>query len=273
MSESDTTSPANESKPTDGVAVVTGAGSGIGRELARSLAGIGMPVALIDVDAQAASAFREEIEAAGGQALSIGCDVSRADEVVAAAEQVRAELGAVTILCNNAGIGGGVGPPQVEVPLDRWAAVLGVNLQGVIHGVHAFAPAMIESGRRGHIVNTASMAAFLTGPGSGPYTTSKFAVAGLTEVLRAELAPHHIGVSLLCPGPFRTGIWGDDDSSDPGGDPAVLGPRVLAGIERNEPFIFTHPEFAPLVEQRFAGIVRQLREADEAMRLARAQTS
>jgi short-subunit dehydrogenase len=88
-------------------------------------------------------------------------------------------------------------------------------------------------------------------------------------VLRAELAPHRIGVSLLCPGPFQTGIWGGDDSSDQGGDPAVLGPRVLAAIERNEAFIFTHPEFAPIVERRFEDILSQLRSAGPAMQLAR----
>ena len=219
----------------------------------------------------AASAVREEIEGAGGRAVTIECDVTSAGDVEAAAKRVRAELGPVKVLCNNAGIGGGVGPPEVEISLDRWAAVLGVNLEGVIHGVHAFVPAMIESGAGGHVVNTASMAAFLTAPGSGPYATSKFAVAGLTEVLRAELAPHGIGVSLLCPGPFRTGIWGDDETSDPGGDPAVVGPRVLAGIEADEPFIFTHPEFATQVEKRFAAIVRQLRASEEAMELARAQ--
>lgn len=261
----------SESRPEKQVAVVTGAGSGIGRELARSFARAGTSVAALDVHAEAAAAIAKEIRLAGGDALSISCDVASAAEVEQAATQVIAELGPVTVLCNNAGIGGGVGPPAVEVPLERWTDVLSVNLQGVIHGVHAFVPAMIDAGGGGHVVNTASMAAFLTGPGAGPYATSKFAVAGLTEVLRAELAPHKIGVSLLCPGPFRTAIWGDDETSDPGGDPAVVGPRVLAGIAADEPFIFTHPEFASLVERRFEDIARQLRESATAMEVARAQ--
>jgi NAD(P)-dependent dehydrogenase (short-subunit alcohol dehydrogenase family) len=253
------------------VAVVTGGASGIGRALVRSFAGARMHVAVLDVDAGAASTVCQEIEDGGGTAAAIGCDVSRAEDVNRAAGQVHDQLGPVSVLCNNAGIGGGVGPPAVEVPLERWSAVLSVNLNGVLHGIHAFVPAMVDAAQGGHVVNTASMAAFLTAPGAGPYATTKFAVAGLTEVLRAELAAHQIGVSLLCPGPFRTGIWGDDDASDPGGDPAVIGPRVLAAIEANEPFIFTHPEFAVPVANRFETIVGQLETSDAAMSAARAK--
>jgi NAD(P)-dependent dehydrogenase (short-subunit alcohol dehydrogenase family) len=251
------------------VAVVTGGGRGIGRALVRSLAEAGASVAILDVDSAAAESMREEIAEAGFPGMAIGCDVSRFEEVATAAQRVRSQLGPVTVLCNNAGIGGGVGPEASEIPMDRWETVLGVNLNGVIHGIRAFVPAMIEAGLHGHVVNTASMAALITAPGTGPYTTSKFAVAGLSEVLRAELASHGIGVSVLCPGPFQTGIWGDDDSSDQGEDPAVLGPLVVAAIERNEAFIFTHPEFAPLVERRFEEILSQLRSAGSAMQLAR----
>ena len=252
-----------------GVAVVTGGGSGIGRELVRAIAGAGASVAILDVDAKAAASLQAEIEAGGSRAISVRCDVSRFEEVAAAADTVREQLGPVTLLCNNAGIGGGLGSESINIPIDTWEAVLGVNLNGVIHGVRAFVPAMVEAGIGGHVVNTASMAALIPGPRSGPYTTSKFAVAGLSEVLRAELHPHRIGVSILCPGPFETGIWGEDDSSDHGASPAVLGPRVLAAIEENEAFIFTHPEFSSIVERRFEGIVSQLRGAGPAMELAR----
>lgn len=262
-------------------AVVTGGASGIGRSMARAFAGAGYAVAVVDLDAELAERAAAEICAEGGRALAFRCDVSRFEELETLAEGVRDRLGPVGVVCNNAGVGGGVGATMDVRGVDDWERVLGVNLLGVIHGVRAFTPRMIEDAAGGHVVNTASMASFLPSPGNGPYTTSKYAVLGLSEVLRAELAPHEIGVSVLCPGPFETGIWGDDEVSDEtsgktsgktydrGGDPAVLGPRVLAAIEENEPFIFTHPEFAPMVSARFDAIAKRLREAGPAMERAR----
>ncbi len=250
------------------IAVVTGGASGIGRALVRSLSGAGMAIAIADRDLAGAAALAEEIARSGGRAIAVQCDVSRYDEVAALAARTREQLGRVAVLCNNAGVGGGVGRPAVAVPGDRWDAILGVNLHGVVHGVRAFAQQMIDDAAGGHIVNTASMAAFFPSPGNAPYTTSKFAVVGLSEVLRAELAPHAIGVSALCPGPYETAIWGDDATSPHGGDPAVLGPRVLAAIEADEAFIFTHPEFASSLSQRFDAIAAQLRGAGAAMQAA-----
>jgi NAD(P)-dependent dehydrogenase (short-subunit alcohol dehydrogenase family) len=227
-----------------------------------------MSIAIADRDASGAQRLVQELVGSSGRIIAVGCDVSVYEEVAALAATAQEELGPVAVLCNNAGIGGGVGANVVDRPASDWDAVLGVNLQGVIHGVRAFVPAMVASGEPGHIVNTASMAAFFPSPGNGPYTTSKFAVAGLSEVLRAELAPHGIGVSVLCPGPFDTAIWGDDDASNRGKDPAALGPRVLAAIEGDEAFIFTHPEFAPMLSERFERIVDQLRAAGDAMREA-----
>jgi NAD(P)-dependent dehydrogenase (short-subunit alcohol dehydrogenase family) len=255
--------------PSGRVAVVTGGGAGIGRSLVRAFAKAGMRVAIADLDAGAADAVAREVRSAGGEAISVRCDVSRFEEVERLASEARERLGPVGVLCNNAGIGGGIGPAIAELEGEVWDRVLGVNLQGVIHGVRAFVPRMIQDSAGGHVVNTASLAAFLPAPGSGPYTTSKFAVVGLSEVLRAELAPHGIGVSVLCPGPYDTGIWGRDRSSDRGADPAILGPRVLLGIEANEPFIFTHPEFAARVSERFERIATHLRDAGRAMELAR----
>ncbi len=249
-------------------AVVTGGASGIGRSMARTLAGAGFSVAVADVDEARAGRVTTEIRSEGGEAEAFTCDVSRFEEVEALAEGARERLGPVGVLCNNAGIGGGVGASMDERGVDDWERVLGVNLLGVIHGVKAFTPRMIEDAAGGHVVNTASMASFLPSPGNGPYTTSKFAVLGLSEVLRLELAPHGIGVSVLCPGPFETGIWDGDETSDKGGDPSVLGPRVLAAIEENEPFVFTHPEFAPMVADRFDRILKRLREAGPAMERA-----
>lgn len=255
------------------VALVTGGASGIGRSLVRALSRAGCSVAIADVDDAAARVLESELREAGARALAIHCDVACFEEVVAVEKEVRARLGPVSLLFNNAGIGGGIGPPSVEVPERRWESVLGVNLHGVIHGIRAFVPSMIEAGAGGHVVNTASMAALLPAPGTAPYTLTKFAVAGLSEVLRGELSEHRIGVSVLCPGPFRTAIWGDDDESDQGADPAILGPRVLAGIEANESYIFTHPEFAMMVENRFQTILHQLRESGRAMQRAAKELS
>ena len=255
------------------VACVTGGASGIGRALVRALSRAGCSVAIADVDEAAARALEAELHDAGARALAIRCDVSRFDEVAAVEKEIRARLGPVSLLFNNAGIGGGIGPPSVEVPEQQWESVLGVNLHGVLHGIRAFVPSMIEAGAGGHVVNTASMAALLPAPGTAPYTLTKFAVAGLSEVLRGELSKHRIGVSVLCPGPFRTAIWGDDEASDRGADPAILGPRVLAGIEANEPYIFTHPELASLVSSRFESILRQLQESGRAMQRATKELS
>jgi NAD(P)-dependent dehydrogenase (short-subunit alcohol dehydrogenase family) len=246
-------------------AVVTGGANGIGRSMARAFAKAELSVAVADVDVDGAEAVASEIRSGGGDAIALTCDVSRFAEVEALAAEVRERLGPVGMLCNNAGIGGGLHPSMDVLDVGDWESVIGVNLWGVVHGVRAFTPRMIEDAAGGHIVNTASMAAFLPAAGTGPYTTTKFAVVGLSEVLRAELAPHEIGVSVLCPGPFDTGIWGGDQTSDTGGDPAVLGPRVLAAVEANEPFIFTHPEFAPMVSDRFDRIATRVREAGQAM--------
>ena len=254
-------------------AVVTGGASGIGRAIVRSLARAGMSVAIADRDASSAKQLAQELAASSHRIIAVGCDVSVYEEVAALAATANEQLGSVAVLCNNAGIGGGVGASVVDRPASEWEAALGVNLNGVIHGIRAFVPAMIASGEPAHIVNTASLAAFFPAAGTGPYTTSKFAVAGLSEVLRAELSEHQIGVSVLCPGPFDTAIWGEDDASPRGNDPAVLGPRVLAGIEADEAFIFTHPEFAPMLSQRFDRIADALRGAGVAMRDAESQLS
>lgn len=254
-------------------AVVTGGGSGIGRAMARAFSKAEMPVVVSDVDSTSANAVATEIRSEGGEALAIACDVSRFDEVEALASEAQDRLGPVALLCNNAGVGGGIGPPMSEISGDDWERVLAVNLGGVINGIRAFVPRMIDASMGGHIVNTASMAAFLPHSGTGPYTTTKFAIVGLSEVLRSELEPHGIGVSILCPGPFDTGIWGSDRSSNAGGDPAVLGPRVLAGAAANEPFIFTHPEFENVLSERFEGILRTLREAGPPMQHARTALS
>ncbi|MEI2703387.1 MAG: SDR family NAD(P)-dependent oxidoreductase [Baekduia sp.] len=188
----------------DCVCVITGSGSGIGRSLALQLGAQGAIVELSDVDAARADAVAAEITAAGGTATATQLDVTDADAVGAYAERVFADHGRVDLLCNNAGVGhaGGV----VETPLEDWHRVIDVNLYGVIHGLHHFVPKMIETGRPGTIINTASLAGLVAAQDMAPYSATKFAVVGISESLDLELKEHGIRVSALCPGFIDTDI-------------------------------------------------------------------
>ena len=180
--------------PSGKVAVVTGAGSGIGRSLALLLGRRGAHVHVTDVDAAAAEAV-----AAQARGTAHALDVTDAAAVAALAERV----GDVDLLFNNAGVGHA--GDAALTPLEDWRRVVEVNLMGVVHGVHAFLPRMLERPEGGHIVNTASMAGLVAIPGMAPYTATKFAVVGLSESLDLEVRPR-VRVHVLCPGVIDTGI-------------------------------------------------------------------
>jgi NAD(P)-dependent dehydrogenase (short-subunit alcohol dehydrogenase family) len=204
---------------TDGsVAVVTGAASGIGTALARAFAAAGCSVVLADVDGAALDAVAGEID---GDVLPVVTDVSDAAAVEQLAESAFQRFGAVDVLCNNAGVS--TFNPISAQTLDDWRWVLGVNLWGVVHGVHAFLPRLLAQGR-GHIVNTSSLAGLASGlPDLGPYNVSKVGVVALSETLRLELlmsgAP--VGVSVLCPGTTPTQILESERNR-----PAAFGQEV-----------------------------------------------
>jgi NAD(P)-dependent dehydrogenase (short-subunit alcohol dehydrogenase family) len=184
------------------LALVTGAGSGIGRATAHALATEGMRVIVVDRDASAAD---DAARSLGSQcALALVADVSDRDAMRSLAERVHATAPALDVLVNNAGVA--QAGRMIDTPLADWDHVLGVNLWGVVHGCHFFVPKMVARGAGGHVVNVSSMVGLIALPGIIAYTTSKFAVRGLTEALRAELAPHRIGVSGIFPGITRTGI-------------------------------------------------------------------
>src|SRR3989440_8631966 len=181
------------------VAVVTGAASGIGRALGGKCAALGMKVVLADVEESALWQAEYELQVSGAQVLAVRTDVSQADEVEALAKITFETYGAVHLLFNNAGVGAGT--TVWESSLADWQWVLGVNLWGVIHGVHFFVPHMLAQDSEGHIVNTASSAGLVASSGLGMYKVSKHGVVTLSETLVLELAARgaKLKVSVLCP--------------------------------------------------------------------------
>jgi NAD(P)-dependent dehydrogenase (short-subunit alcohol dehydrogenase family) len=261
------------------VAVVTGAAAGIGAGMARAFTEERMRVVLADVEEAPAAALARELRAAGGEALAVRADVTRPDDLEALAERTLAAFGAVHLLCNNAGVCQG-GPLWEMTPGD-WRWLLGVNLEGVVNGCRAFVPRLLAQGGAAHIVNTASIGGFVSGGLLGMYSATKYAVVGYTESLAQELEPRGIGVSVLCPGWTNTRL-GDAARNRPaelgsapakldvivpgmasGMDPLQVGRHVVRGVRENALYIFTHPEFRPLLEQRFERVLAALERSAE----------
>lgn len=262
---------------TDKVAVITGAASGIGLAMAQRAASEGMRVVLADIEEAPLAAAAQQLRDEGAEALAVVTDVSSLSSVEDLRDETISVYGAAHLLVNNAGVA--VGRLTWETTHEDWTWVLGVNLWGVVHGVRAFLPGMLASGNEGHIVNVASMAGLLTAPGMSIYNTSKHAVVGLSETLYYELqlTGARVGASVLCPGWVNTKIM-DAERNRPAGmrhtataQPAFAGPmedmarqalahgmppsavadHVFRAVRDNRFWILTHPEMAPIVEQRF----------------------
>ena len=248
------------------VAVVTGGASGIGYGMARTFLKAGMKVAILDANPRHLEEVRAEL-AGSNKVHFIQVDVTDRAAMAAAADDVERVFGKVHLVCNNAGVASGQAADEADY--DEWDRVLGINLGGVINGVKSFVPRIKAHGEGGHVVNTSSMAGLIPLPDTGGiYAASKFAVRGLTDSLRLNLAKDGIGVSTLCPGLTRSRIMAN---ADPGADeveadalfndmsgamdPEELGAAVLEGIRRNDPYILPHGEFKEEVAELFAEIL------------------
>jgi NADP-dependent 3-hydroxy acid dehydrogenase YdfG len=189
----------------DKIVVVTGAGSGIGRATALAFAKEGARVAACDVDQARLDTLASDL---GDRALLVRkVDVADRAQFRAFADEVHAETPAADVIVNNAGVA--IGGTFLETSLDDWDWLLGINLKGVVHGCHFFIPKMVERGEGGHVVNISSILGIYPAPNVTAYVASKFAVRGLSQSLRAELEPHKIGVTAICPGMINTAIVAD----------------------------------------------------------------
>lgn len=263
------------------VAFITGAVSGLGLGVAQAFADAGMRLALSyrkEADREAAAAWF----AAQGHEAPLFCKLDVADRArwAQVAAEVQDHFGEVHVLVNNAGVS--VFGPTDEASYADYDWIMGVNFGGVVNGLVTFLPLLKAASGRRHVTNIASMAAFLPGPQAGIYTASKFAVRGLTESLRYNLAPHQIGCSLCCPALIRTNAGlsalgrpdGIGESGFPpvdeaelrqfgtafehGMEPYVVGSKILAGMTRQDGLILTHPEHGVDFAEEYMKQVRAL---------------
>ena len=263
------------------VAVVTGAASGLGRAMALAFADEGMHLALADVDDAGLQETRTRLDGKDVKSIVMRLDVSKASEVEAFARKCFQELGAVHLVCNNAGVA--LSGPVWETSDAEWQWILGVNLLGVVNGVRAFAPRLIAQDE-GHIVNTASVAGLISPPGMGAYCVSKHAVVTLSEALHHDLRERgsRVGVSLLCPAYVPTGIADSERNQPPGvsvssksnervAKEAALRKAVAAGklsaddvaravvaaVKENRFYVLTHPGIKGAVRARMEDVLEE----------------
>ncbi|HWX68342.1 MAG TPA: SDR family NAD(P)-dependent oxidoreductase [Steroidobacteraceae bacterium] len=260
-------------------AFVTGGANGVGIGLVRALLAQGCNVAIADIRQAHIDAALRALD--NPRAMGVQVDVSSRAELARAAEAVEAKFGVVSLLFNNAGVN--LFQSVEESSYDDWDWIMGVNLHGPINGVMTFVPRMIRAGTRGYVVNTASMAGLLAAGTCGIYNATKFAVRGLSESLRASLAAHGIGVSVLCPGLVKSYIYASDEirpqalkaGAKPvntefvkrlaevhqfGMEPDVIAARVLEAMREDRFHIFTHPEFRDELAEVFAEILQDFRD-------------
>lgn len=244
-------------------AFITGGGGGIGRGIAEAFLEKNMNVVLADIDVEFTRKAAEEL---GERALAVALDVTCLDSWKQAREAALQRFGSVEVLCNNAGISMPREPIE-QVPAERFAQVMAINVTGVYNGILTFAADLKKAGS-GHVINTSSMNGLLPFGTFGPYSASKFAVLGLSDSLRQEMAPHGVGVSTLFPGLTRSRMSEGDmaggdipqELKDSMMEPVWLGRAVVRAIENNEPYIISHPGYRPMVEARCEELLAAFRD-------------
>jgi len=264
-------------------AAITGAASGLGRAMALAFAREGMQIALADVDEKSLADAEQAVRALGVRAFAMRVDVSKAAEVDGFAERTVGTLGAIHVVCNNAGVSP-VGAAW-ENSLADWEWTLGVNLWGVIHGIRAFVPRLIAQ-NEGHVVNTASVAGLISPPGMAVYNVTKHAVVTLSETLQHDLQLHgaKVGVSVLCPAYVPTGI-ADSERNRPAAlanpvgsqtaaqraaeamvkkavasgkiSAAQVADAVVDAIRRERFYILTHERIKPAIRARLEDVLEE----------------
>lgn len=265
------------------VAVITGAASGIGRGLAEQCAAEGMRIVLADIEEGALTRVADTLRAQGADVRTVTCNVASAADMEALARGTYEIFGAVHLLFNNAGVGGG--STIWESTAADWQWVMGVNLYGIVNSLRAFVPRMLAQNDESHIINTASIYGLINGPGSGIYKASKFAAVSVSETLYHELAQRtsKVRVSVLCPGfvdtriqdaernrpaalqnaaPGRAPTAGEAawsqmtaDRLSRGQSPRAHAAAVFEGIRAGRFYILPHPEWKPAVRERMERIL------------------
>lgn len=258
----------------DKTALITGGASGIGLALAHALAREGARVAIADIEPARLATAESELRSAGATVTSVVLDVASLQGWQTALPQVEQSLGPVQILCNNAGVGSGAND-VAELPPEHWSWAVGVNLNGVFYGAHVCVARMRALRLPGHVVNTASIMGLMPIARQPAYIATKYAVVGLSENMRIDLAPHGIGVSVLCPGLVETPLRANSLALRPGGGDTGFGfasqdgklttrpvgmpagpiaDMVVQGIRDNRLYLLPHPEYQTLVSQRAAAL-------------------
>lgn len=267
----------------DQVAVITGAASGIGRGLAAKAVALGLKTVIADIDSRSLDNVAASLVAAGGDVLAVRTDVADYESVTLLADAAFQHFGRVNFLFNNAGVL--VDGRSWERSVEDWRWSFDVNVMGVVHGIKAFLPRMLEAGHSGAVVNTASQAGLIVGQFLGPYTASKHAVVGITETLHYELTllGAKVRAAVLCPGEVATKIW-DSERLRPqqygakpefatgaeatfreivssgvanGMAPEQLADFVFTALAEHKFWLFPHPEFKPAYTRRYESVMNE----------------
>lgn len=266
-------------------AFITGGGSGVALGQAKVFAEAGCKVAIADIRQDHLDEAMAYFAGTDHEVMAVKLDITDRAAYAAAADAVEAKLGPVELLFNTAGVS--IFGPLQNATYDDWDWQLSVNLGGVINGIQTFVPRMIARGNGGHIVNTASMSAFVALKGTGIYCTSKMAIRGLSECLALDLAEHNIGVSMLCPGAVNTniheavltrpahlqdtGYYGADPEVfahlkrviSVGMEPETLARYVVKGVENDQLYILPYPEFRGTLEEIHERVMTALAKPED----------